>query len=117
MEKLKIPKLTRFDVIAIAALVIFVILVSIPVYTDKQGCEVARPEYKCASAKDVMIENCNYWGKWNCDTNADNSLPQVEWYIKNLCGIHNKYHPDKLECGNLKAACNQVTGKTVCSGL
>ncbi|MEM5804527.1 MAG: hypothetical protein QXU82_01630 [Candidatus Aenigmatarchaeota archaeon] len=117
MANMKMPRLSRFDIAAIAALVIFVILVSIPVYTDKQGCEVARPGYKCASAKDVMIEHCNYWAKWNCDTSADNSLPQVEWYIGNLCNIHNRYHADKLDCSNLKLACNQAAGKTVCSGL
>ena len=111
---MKIPKLTRFDKAALAALVIFVILMSIPIYTDKGGCEIARPGYKCASAKDVMIEHCAYWGKWGCDSGADISLPQVEWYISNLCSIHNRYHPDKLDCASLKLACNQATGTETC---
>ena len=104
----------RIDWIALAVLVIFVILVAIPVYWPKGGCEVARPGYKCESAKNVMIENCDYWGNFSCDTSADVSLPQVEWYIKNLCNIHNQYHADKMDCSNLKHACNQATGESTC---
>ncbi|MBU5557481.1 MAG: hypothetical protein QW751_00145 [Candidatus Aenigmatarchaeota archaeon] len=104
----------RIDWIALAVLIIFVILVSIPVYLPKGGCEVARPGYKCESAKNVLIEHCNYWGNWSCDTSADVSLPQVEWYIGNLCKIHNQYHSDKLDCSNLKLACNQATQNTTC---
>ncbi|MFQ6009882.1 MAG: hypothetical protein ACE5J7_02060 [Candidatus Aenigmatarchaeota archaeon] len=117
MEIPKLPKLTRFDKIAVAALVIFVILVSIPVYTDKAGCEVARPGYKCASAKEVMVEHCEYWGNWTCDSNAHISLPQVEWYIDNLCDIHNRYHSNRFDCANLKLACNQATGEQTCPVL
>lgn len=105
---------TKKDWIALIALIIFVILVSIPVYIPKGGCEVARPGYKCASAADVMIEHCNYWGRYNCDSSADVSLAQVEWYINNLCQIHNKYHNAGLDCANLKLACNQITGNQTC---
>jgi hypothetical protein len=111
----KLPKLTRKDWLGIAILVIVVVLLAIPVYyRPNPDCEVARPAFKCETAKNVMIEHCGYWGKYKCDTAADNSLPQVEWYIKNLCGIHNKYHADQLDCSNLKHACNQATGETTC---
>jgi len=122
LDKLKIPKLTKWDKLAIVALVIFVILVSIPVYISKGGCEVARPGYKCASAADVMAEHCALWGKYGCphceknewEECADPSLPQVEWYISNLCQIHNQYHNAGLDCANLKLACNQITGNQTC---
>jgi hypothetical protein len=115
--KIKFPfkiKLTRWDIISIIALIIFLILVSIPVYISKGECEVARPNYKCASVKDVMIENCNYWGNYSCDTNADVSLPQIEWYIKNLCELQNQYHNTGLDCSDLKSACNQISGSQIC---
>ncbi|MBL7160109.1 MAG: hypothetical protein ISS95_00945 [Candidatus Aenigmarchaeota archaeon] len=119
---MKFPKITKWDVLAIIALIVFVILVSIPVYKDKEGCEVARPGYKCASAKDVMIEHCAHWAKWECPhcgkdewkTCADPSLPNVEWYIENLCNVHNDLHKDKFDCSNLKLACNQASGEVVC---
>lgn len=98
----------------LTAFVIFLILVTIPVYRDKHGCEVARPGYKCAPAKDVMIENCEYWAKYNCNTSADVSLPQVVWYIENLCRIANDLHGYGYECSNPKIACNQVTGREIC---
>ena len=112
--KIKFPKLTRTDIISIIALIIFVIFLSYPTYAPKGDCEVARPEYKCASFKTVMIENCNYWGTYSCDTNADVSLPQIEWYIDNLCKLQNQYHNSGLECSSLKGACNQMTGKQTC---
>lgn len=110
-----IPKFTRRDWIALAVLVIAVVVLAIPIYADKKGCEVARPEYKCETAKNVMIENCQLWEKYSCDTSADNSLPQVEWYIQNLCDTHNKLHGnDKLDCNNIKATCNSITGLNRC---
>lgn len=110
----KIPKLTKWDKISLAIVLIFVILMAIPVYKDKNGCEVARPGYTCESAKDVMIEHCEYWAKYNCDTNADVSLPQVEWYIENLCEIHNDNHNAGLDCTNLKTSCNIISGQSLC---
>jgi len=109
-----IPKLSKWDFAAVTVLVIFLILVAIPVYTSKGECEIARPEYKCASARAVMIENCEYWGKYGCDSAKDISLPQVEWYIGNLCKIANKNHNYGYDCSNLKSACNQVTEKLTC---
>lgn len=111
-KKFSLPKLTKHDKIAIAILIIFVILVSIPVYAPKGDCEVARPGYKCDSVKNVMIENCNYWAKYNCNTAADSSLVQIEWYIKNLCDYQSK--KQSLDCSNLKNACNQISGKQLC---
>ncbi len=113
-KRFKFPKLKKWDKVAIAILVIFVILAAIPVYMDKGECEVARPGYKCASAKEVMIEHCEYWAEYDCDTNADISLPQVEWYIGNMCEIHNRNHNAGLDCTNLKLACNQVSGQSLC---
>ncbi|MEM5790832.1 MAG: hypothetical protein QXP77_02190 [Candidatus Aenigmatarchaeota archaeon] len=110
----KFPKLSKVDIASIIFLIIFFILVSLPNYMPKNGCEVARPAYKCASFKDVMIENCVYWGNYNCDTQADISLPQIEWYIDNLCELQNKYHNSGLDCSNLKKACNQITGNQTC---
>jgi len=107
-------KLSKWDKISIIALIIFVILVSIPVYIPKGECEVARPGYECASLKDVMIENCIYWGEYDCDTEADVSLPQIEWYIKNLCDLQNQYHNTGLDCSNLKSACNEIVGNQTC---
>jgi hypothetical protein len=120
VEKHRMPfqfkmKLSRVDIISIIILVIFLILVSIPSYISKGDCEVARPGYKCASLKNVMIENCVYWGKYNCNSTADVSLPQVEWYIGNLCDLQNKYHSTDLDCSNLKQACNQIVGNKTCS--
>lgn len=107
-------KITKKDWLAILALIIFVILVSIPVYIPKGECEVARPGYKCESLKNVMIENCNYWSNYSCDSNADVSLPQIEWYIGNLCKLQNQYHKSNLDCANLKLACNQITESQTC---
>ena len=112
-KKFKI-KLTKQDKIAIIALIVFVIIFSIPVFIPKGDCEVARPGYKCESAKNVMIENCEYWGRFGCDSSKDVSLPQIEWYIGNLCDIHNQYHNAGLNCANLKSACNQLKAG-VCS--
>lgn len=111
---MKFPKLTKQDKISIILLIIFLILITIPVYIPKDECEVARPGFKCESAKNVMIENCVYWGEYNCDTSSDVSLPQIESYIENLCEIHNEYHNAGLDCANLKLACNQVTESISC---
>jgi hypothetical protein len=105
-------KLTKRDYLGIAILVISLIVLSYPQYLPKGECEVARPGYKCETAHKVMIENCDYWGNFSCNTNADVSLPQIEWYIGNLCGITK--NKDNLDCSNLKAACNQISGKQVC---
>ena len=116
-HKTKLPfkiKLSKADIAALIVLIVFLILVSIPTYMSKGDCEVARPNYKCASLKDVMIENCNYWGTYECNTNADVSLPQVEWYIGNLCNLQNQYHNTGLDCSNLKLACNAITGSQTC---
>ena len=107
-------KLTRENIIAIIALLVIVILVTIPTYLPKGECEVGRPNYKCASFKEVLIENCNYWGEYECNTDADVSLPQIEWYIENLCELQNKYHNTGLDCSNLKSACNKITGSQTC---
>jgi len=112
----------RKDWLALAALVIVVAVLAVPVYMPKNGCEVARAAYKCLPAKTVMAENCNYWGNWSCphcekDSSScpDASLPQVEWYISGLCNVHNQLHADdQLDCTNLKAACNQATGQQTC---
>ncbi len=113
-KKFSISNLTKWDKISIVALVVFIILMAIPQYMPKGECEIARAGYECESAKNVMIENCEYWAKYNCDTSADVSLPQIEWYTENLCEIHNKNHNAGLDCANLKAACNQVSGKSLC---
>ena len=112
-----LPKLGKWDIAAIAALIVFVIVVSIPLYADKGDCEVARAAYKCASVKTVLIENCDYWGKYSCDTTADLSLKQIEWYIRNLCELQNKRHNAGLDCSDLKQVCNQITGKQLCSAV
>jgi len=115
-KRFKIPKISlkKWDIVSIIALAIFLILVTIPVYSNRENCEVARPNFKCATIKDVMIENCNYWGKYDCNTGADASLPQIEWYIGNLCELQNKYHNANLECADLRSSCNQITGTQTC---
>lgn len=105
----------RKDWLAVALLLVVIAVFAIPTYLPKNGCEVARAAYKCIPAKDVIIENCNLWGNWSCNTAADSSLEQVEWYIGNLCKLHDQLHPDdSLNCDNLKIACNQATGQQVC---
>lgn len=110
---MKFPKMEKRDWVAVSALIIFVVLVSIPAYVDKGSCEVARAGYKCDSIKNVLVENCNYWGNFSCNSRNDVSLPQVEWYIGNLC----KLGKDKYgfpNCANLKNVCNAVVGTQVC---
>ena len=107
-------KLSKWDIISIILLIIFVALVAIPVYTYNEDCEVARPNYKCDSIKNVMIENCVYWGNYNCDSNADLSLPDIEFYIGGLCELQNKHHNTGLDCSNLKSACNKISGNQLC---
>jgi len=109
---MNMPKLTKRDIVAIIGLIILIIILTIPTYIDKGDCEVARPGFKCASVKDVMTENCDYWAKYGCDTSADVSLKQIEWYIGNLCKLEKKV---TLDCNNLKLACNQITGKEECT--
>lgn len=115
--KRKLPlnlKMSKWDKISIMILIVFVVLVVLPTLTPKGDCEVARPGYECASVKDVMIENCQYWGEYDCDTSADVSLPQIEWYIENLCNLQNQYHDTDLDCSNLKMACNEISASLVC---
>jgi len=107
-------KLRKWDFIAIAALLVFLILLTVPFYVPKNNCEVARAEYECATFEEVMIENCNYWGEYDCNTEADVSLPQIEWYIGNLCSLQNQYHSTGLDCSNLQVACNQITDAQTC---
>jgi hypothetical protein len=59
-----------------------------------------------------MVEHCNYWAEFECDTSKDVSLNQVEWYIGNLCDIARKHY--QLDCSNLKLACNQITVADTC---
>ncbi len=113
-KRFSMPKLSKWDIVSIIVLLVFLTLVTIPTYVNRENCEVARPNFKCATIKDVLIENCVYWGNYDCDTNADVSLPQVEWYIGNLCDLQNRYHNAGLECSNLKSACNAVTGSQTC---
>ena len=112
--KLKLPKLNRKDYIAISALVIFVILMAIPIYKDKQGCEIAQAGYTCDSAENVMIENCEYWGEFSCNSEADVSLPQIEWYIGNLCELYRDNHDSSFNCEDLPTACNAISGENIC---
>ena len=116
-EKRKLPfkiKLTKSDIIALVVLIFFVGLFAMLTYWPKDNCEVARPEYKCATFKDVMIENCNFWGNYSCNSAKDVSLPDIEWYIGKLCDFQNQYHGSGLDCSDLKSACNQITGKQIC---
>ena len=107
-------KLRREDMIAISVLIIFLIIMAIPIYAPKDGCEVARAGYKCESIENVMIENCEYWSEFNCNTEADNSLVQIEWYIGELCKLQNQEHKTGLDCNNLQYACNQISGQELC---
>lgn len=113
-EEKKKYKLTKSDVIWIIIAVLFIALIAIPRYLPREY-DVARPNYTGASAKDVMIENCVYWGKYQCDSTKDVSLPQVEWYINDLCGVAGQQ--SSLNCANLKQACNQITGNQTCPGV
>ena len=45
-------KITKTDMIVVAALLIFVVLMAMPIYFPATDCEVARPGYKCETAKD-----------------------------------------------------------------
>lgn len=108
-------KLSKRDMIGITFLIAVIVFCAFIVYyRPNVNCEVARPEYKCTLAIDVMREHCEYWAKYKCNTSADVSLEQIEWYIKNLCEIHNKHHKNKLDCANLAHACNQATKKQLC---
>lgn len=108
-------KLGKWDLIAMAALAGFIILMAALIYGPKGNCEVARAGFTCVPAKDVIIEDCNYWSKWNCDSSKDASLPDIEFEIGSLCKIQNNLHGTGLDCSNLKTACNQMAQKQVCS--
>ncbi len=97
-----------------AVFLIFLFLASYPLHKPKNGCEIARPGYKCASSLDVLRENCEYWARYNCNTSADPSLPQVVWYIENLCRIANRYHNTNFDCSNPKLVCRSVLNTSVC---
>lgn len=107
-------KLGKWDLIAIAVLAGFIILMAALIYAPKGGCEVARAGFTCVSAKDVIIEDCNYWAKYGCDSTKDASLPDIEFEIGGLCKIQNSLHGSGLDCSNLKQACNQIAQKQVC---
>ena len=116
-KKSRLPfkiKLSKWDIVSIIFTILFLSLITMPYYLPKGECEVARAAYKCASLKDVMAENCIYWGNYSCNTASDVSLTQIEWYIGNLCSLQNQYHNSGLDCSNLKAACNQITEKQTC---
>jgi hypothetical protein len=78
-------KMSKWDKISIMITLVFVVLVVLPTLTPKDNCEVARPGYECASIKDVMIEHCQYWGEYDCDTSS-----------------------------NLKMACNEISASLIC---
>jgi len=105
--------LARKDWLYILALVIFIAILTYPNYVNKGNCEVARPGFKCESVRNVMIENCNYWSTYTCDTSKDVSLVQIEWYIGKLCDLQKQKDPS-LDCSNLKTACNQITQTNTC---
>lgn len=107
-------KLGKWDLMALAALAGFIILMAVLIYAPKGGCEVARAGFACVPAKDVLIEDCNYWSKWNCDSTKDASLPDIEFQIGSLCKIQNNLHGQVLDCSSLKNACNQITEKQAC---
>jgi len=107
-------KLGKWDLMALAALVGFIILMAALVYAPKNGCEVARAGGTCVPAKDVLVENCNYWAKFGCDSAKDASLPDIEFEIAGLCKIQNNLHGAGLDCSNLKMVCNQMVQKQVC---
>jgi hypothetical protein len=107
-------KFTRTDMIAIGILAAFVILFAFFIYSPKDSCEVARANYKCSTVKQAMSEYCVYWGNYSCNTAADASLPDVEWFIGNMCQLQNGYHQSGLDCSNLKSACNKITESQIC---
>lgn len=107
-------KLGKWDLVALAVLAGFIILMSALIYAPKGGCEVARAGATCVPAKDVLVEDCNYWAKFGCDSTKDASLPDIEFEIGSLCKIQNSLHGTGLDCSNLKMACNQITQKQVC---
>lgn len=104
----------KWDILALAALAGFIILMAALIYAPKGGCEVARADSACVPAKDVLVEDCGYWAKYGCDSAKDASLPDIEFQIAGLCKIQNSLHGAGLDCSNLKAACNRITGKQVC---
>lgn len=99
---MKLPKLSKKDVLAIAITVIFIVLLSIPNYIDKSNCEVARPNYKCETIMNVIKENCNYLQTNNF---ADES---ITWYVQQLCPLENQYHNSKLVCITAQEVCMSV---------
>ncbi len=104
---MQFPKLTKADYAAVAALIIFVSFFAYIANKDKGDCEIAQAGYKCESIKNVLVENCNYWGNFSCDSAKDVSLPQIEWYIGNLCNLgKDKYK--FTDCADLKNVCNGV---------
>jgi len=107
-------KLGKWDLVALAALAGFIILMAALIYAPKGGCEVARAGFTCVPAKDVIVEDCNYWAKFGCDSAKDASLPDIEFQIGSLCKIQNNLHNSGLDCSNLKMACSQITQKQVC---
>lgn len=113
-ETIKKIKLGKWDILALAALAGFIILMAALIYAPKGGCEVARAGATCVPARDVLVEDCNYWAKFGCDSTKDAGLPDIEFEIGSLCKVQNSLHGSGLDCSNLKMACNRITGKQVC---
>lgn len=103
----------KTDIAAIMILVAFVVLVSIPVYTPKERCEVARSGYDCASIEEVLIENCNFIAAYK---GYNKSEIQVRWYIENLCALQNRYHNTALNCSDVDLVCNEILGSQLIKG-
>ncbi len=124
----------KSDVAYILGAVLFVIVLGLPGLLPKNGCEVARPGYKCASAEEVIKENCRYFAGFSCDSNcsgfggrygceksgcvwvpelrectSDISLPNVKWYISNLCEIAKSRHPG-IDCSDPVEVCKRIAG-------
>lgn len=100
--------------LSVAILAVVVAVLITPAYLPKNGCEVARPNYECVTFVDVIKENCQFWGKYDCDSSADPSLPDLEWYTRNMCNLQNSNHVTGLDCSDLKSVCNEVVGGQIC---
>jgi len=99
---MKIPKLSKKDILSIIIVMFFIILLAIPNFIDKSNCEVARPDYKCATISEVLKENCAYLQTNNY---TDQS---IIWYVQNLCQLQNKYHNSGFDCSNTIQICEVV---------
>ena len=100
-------KITKKDIIAIALLVVFIILLSIPNFINRSDCEVARPNYKCSSLKDVLIENCAYLKVNNF------SDVGIAWYIQQICPLQNRYHNSNIDCSSPQNICRYLNSTDI----